>query len=121
MAAPHVAGAFAALKSALPAATVVEMIEAVRQSGVSIRDPRNGHSQPRIRVDRAIENLRQIVAARPAEPTPEPAPAPTSKPEPKTEPVTAPEPEPAPKSENIDGIRIERDPAAVGKDGKIEW
>ena len=123
MAAPHVAGAFAALKAALPAATVVEMIEAVRQSGVTIRDPRNGRDQPRIRVDRAIETLRQLVAARPAEPTEEAKPTP--KPEPKTETVTAPDPapeaKPAPKSENIDGISIERDPAVIGEDGKIEW
>ncbi len=121
MAAPHVAGAFAALKSAAPKATVIEMIEAVRQTGFSVLDPRNGRSQPRIRVDKAIEKLRQIVATRPAKPAPKPEPKAEPTPKPKIEAKPTPKLEPAPKSENIDGIRIESDPAVVGEDGKIEW
>ena len=111
MAAPHVAGAFAALKSAVPNATVAEMIEAVRQTGQSVRDSRNGLSRPRIQVDAAIKKLRLMIAARPAEP------APKLKPKPKIDP----KPRPVPKSESIDGIRIENGKEPVGEDGKIKW
>ena len=145
MAAPHVAGAFAALKSAVPNATVDEMIEAVRQSGQPVQDSRTGLTRPRLRVDAAIETLRLMVSLRPVEPKPElqpepktevkPEPEPKSEakpePEPKTEAKPEPEPEPEPKSEappardrerdNIGGIIIEQGRDAVGADGAIEW
>jgi subtilisin family serine protease/outer membrane protein OmpA-like peptidoglycan-associated protein len=103
MAAPHVAGAVAALKAAVPAATAGEIIEAMRLTGPLITDTRNGRSQPRIQVDTAIAKLQQMVAARPVEAKPEP--------KPKT----------SPKPQSIDGIRIENGESAIGEDGKIEW
>lgn len=103
MSAPHVAGAFAALKSAVPEASVNEMTEAMRQTGQSILDPRNGRSHPRIQVDAAIAKLQQMIAMRPVEAKPEPEPKTMSKPQ------------------SIDGIQIENGESAIGEDGKIEW
>lgn len=57
MAAPHVAGSFALLKSALPTATVTRMLTALTTTGVQTRDSRNGIVKPRIQVDKAIESL----------------------------------------------------------------
>ncbi len=42
MATPHVAGAWAVLKSAKPSATVNELLTALQNTGVPITDPRNG-------------------------------------------------------------------------------
>ena len=42
MATPHVAGAWALLKSAKPTATVAEVLTALQSTGVPITDPRNG-------------------------------------------------------------------------------
>ena len=57
MAAPHVAGAWAVLKAARPAATVDQVLAALAGSGRPVTDYRNGLSKPRIQVDRAIERL----------------------------------------------------------------
>ena len=105
MSAPHVAGAFAALKSAAPEAAPAEMIEALRQSGLAVLDKRNGRSNPRIRVDKAIEALQKIIAARAAKSKPE------AKPEPKAKSGVG----------SIDGIRIENGEAPIGEEGRIEW
>jgi subtilisin family serine protease len=54
MAAPHVAGAWTILRQRRPAATVTEILNALRTTGVSILDGRSGLSFPRIRVDVAM-------------------------------------------------------------------
>lgn len=53
MAAPHVAGAFAVLRDAFPAATVDEILAALQFTGVQITDPDNGITRSRIQVDAA--------------------------------------------------------------------
>tara|TARA_Y100000588_G_scaffold315100_1_gene343010 strand:- start:1427 stop:3529 length:2103 start_codon:yes stop_codon:yes gene_type:complete len=127
MAAPHVTGAIAALKSAVPQATSDEMIDALRLTGHRVFDGRNGRSTERISVDRAIEKLRETIDAKPSlsgfQSTAQPK-AETraeEKPNPQTEAKPAPEPETSPIKEDIDGIRIERGPAKIGEGGKIEW
>ncbi len=57
MATPHVAGAWAVLKSKKPTATVDEVLAAFTSTGVSITDGRNGLTRPRIRVDQAAAAL----------------------------------------------------------------
>lgn len=57
MATPHVAGAFAVLKAAFPAASVDEIEAALEFTGVQITDTRNGVTRPRIQVDAAHEFL----------------------------------------------------------------
>ncbi|HKP87569.1 MAG TPA: S8 family serine peptidase [Blastocatellia bacterium] len=57
MAAPHVAGAWAILKSKSPAASVDQVLSALTSTGVPITDARNGIVKPRIRVDAAINAL----------------------------------------------------------------
>jgi hypothetical protein len=59
MAAPHVAGAFAAIKTACPSATVSQIETALKNTGIAIADTRSGGtvSKPRIRVDLAITQL----------------------------------------------------------------
>ncbi len=56
-AAPHVSGAWAILKQKSPAATVDELLEALRSTGLSIHDSRNGVSTSRIRVAQALDAL----------------------------------------------------------------
>ena len=56
MAAPHVAGAWAVLKSKKPTATVDEVFIALRDTGVPITDS-NGITKPRIKVDAAINAI----------------------------------------------------------------
>lgn len=67
MATPHVAGAFALLRSAQPAATVDSILNALKSTGVSITDTRNGLSKPRIQVDQARtalgSNLSSLIVA----------------------------------------------------------
>ncbi len=53
MATPHVAGAFALLKSANPTATVQEIEDALKATGKPVLDGRNLLYKPRIRVDLA--------------------------------------------------------------------
>src|SRR5262245_8507778 len=57
MAAPHVAGAWAVLKQAKPAATVTEVLAALQTTGVPVTDPRNGLTKSRIRVSEAVQAL----------------------------------------------------------------
>lgn len=57
MAAPHVAGAWAVLKSQKPAATVSEVLNALTSTGKLIKDGRNGVTKPRIQVDAALSKL----------------------------------------------------------------
>src|SRR5882672_11200161 len=59
MAAPHVAGAWAILKQAAPAAGVDEILQALANTGLMITDPRagTGTARPRIQVDLALSAL----------------------------------------------------------------
>ena len=59
MAAPHVAGAWAVLKQAAPAASVDEVLQALADTGVTITDTRaaTGTSRPRTQVDPALRAL----------------------------------------------------------------
>lgn len=57
MAAPHVAGAWAVLKSAKPSAGVAEVLGALQATGVPVTDPDNGIVKPRIVVDDAVAQL----------------------------------------------------------------
>ncbi len=57
MAAPHVAGAFAVLKAALPTATVDQILSCLETTGKPIKDGRNGITKPRIQVDAALSCL----------------------------------------------------------------
>jgi subtilisin family serine protease len=66
MATPHVAGAWAVLKQAAPAATVTQILTALQQTGLPVTDTRPGGSitKPRIRIDQAVATF-----AAAAEPT----------------------------------------------------
>ena len=59
MAAPHVAGAIAAIRSACPSATADAIENALKSTGTPITDTRPGGTQtkPRIRVDLAVQSL----------------------------------------------------------------
>jgi uncharacterized protein (TIGR03382 family) len=57
MATPHVAGAFAALRSRVPLATVDSLAGALASTGLPIRDTRNNLTFPRIRLGPALESL----------------------------------------------------------------
>lgn len=57
MATPHVAGAFAVLRSKVPTASVDTLLDALRDTGVSITDPANGIAKPRIQIDAALNVL----------------------------------------------------------------
>jgi hypothetical protein len=59
MAAPHVAGAWAVLKSVATEAniSVSEVLEALKATGVPVLDERNNITKPRIRVQQALELL----------------------------------------------------------------
>jgi subtilisin family serine protease len=60
MATPHVAGAFAALRSAVPGASVGAIEVALASTGVPITDARNGLVRQRINVLAALNQLRQF-------------------------------------------------------------
>ncbi|MGF1525261.1 MAG: S8 family serine peptidase [Candidatus Competibacterales bacterium] len=57
MAAPHVAGAVAVLRSAYPEADLATLTEALLAGGVAVTDPRSGLTFPRLQVDGALEAL----------------------------------------------------------------
>jgi subtilisin family serine protease len=57
MAAPHVAGAWAILKSKSPTASVDQVLSALTSTGVPITDGRNLVVKPRIQVDAALNAL----------------------------------------------------------------
>ncbi|MEW5823162.1 MAG: S8 family serine peptidase [Pseudomonadota bacterium] len=67
MATPHVAGAFAVLKSASPSATVSQAQSALQSTGVNITDGRNSITKPRIQVDAAVNQIIPGSAATPAD------------------------------------------------------
>lgn len=57
MAAPHVAGAWAILKSKAPSASVNDVLAALSDTGVPVTDPRNNIHKPRIKIDAALNAL----------------------------------------------------------------
>ncbi len=58
MAAPHVAGAWAALKSHTPGASIADVREALTRTGVLLTDPKAPEvTRPRLQVDAALEAL----------------------------------------------------------------
>lgn len=57
MATPHVAGAFAAIQSGAPTATVDQIEDALKAGGQPITDTRNSLTKPRIDVDAALCSL----------------------------------------------------------------
>ncbi len=81
MAAPHVAGAFALLRSARPNASISQIFAAMAEGGNSFRDPRNGLVRPRLEVGNA---LRILAGGSLPQPTPgprvQPRPAPVQGP-----------------------------------------
>jgi subtilisin len=54
MAAPHVAGAWAILKSAAPSASVSEILTSLETTGRPVFDPASGLTKPRIQIDAAL-------------------------------------------------------------------
>ena len=70
MATPHVAGAWAILKQAVPAASVDQILTALRTSGLPLRDNRNGVTTSRIRVAQALRTLGVAVPTPTRTPTP---------------------------------------------------
>jgi len=63
MSAPHVAGSWAILKSAVPGAPVDDVLNSLKNNGVCITDARNGLSFPRIQVNSALNDLLSIPSA----------------------------------------------------------
>jgi hypothetical protein len=57
MAAPHVAGAWAVMKSRNPQATVRQVLDALVSTGTSVFDPASGVTNPRIQLDAAVHAL----------------------------------------------------------------
>ena len=57
MAAPHVAGAWATLKSAKPTATVAEVLNALNATGLPITDSRNGITKPLVQIGDSVTQL----------------------------------------------------------------
>ncbi len=57
MATPHVAGAWALLKSKVPSATVNQVLSALTTTGLPVTDSRNSITKPRIRLDLAANAL----------------------------------------------------------------
>jgi len=60
MAAPHVAGAWAALKSQIPEFTVDQVFQALTSTGLAVTDGRNSVVTPRIQVDQATKAFTQL-------------------------------------------------------------
>ena len=54
---PHVAGAWALLKSKAPHASVGELLSVLKDTGIPIADPRNDLVKPRIQVDAALDRI----------------------------------------------------------------
>lgn len=57
MAAPHVAGAWAVMKSKSPNASVSQVLQSLMATGVALTDARNGLVKPRIKLDAAVNAL----------------------------------------------------------------
>ena len=62
MATPHVAGAIAVIRHALPGISVDDLFDALKASGLPITDGRNGITKPRINVLAAIQYIQNAVA-----------------------------------------------------------
>ena len=60
MAAPHVAGAFAVLRSRKNSLTVAQALSVLQSAGKTIRDPRNNLTKRRIILDAAVNKLGSI-------------------------------------------------------------
>jgi hypothetical protein len=57
MATPHVSGAWAALRQAVPSASVDTILQTLQDTGLPVNDTRNGVTKSRIRVDEALNAL----------------------------------------------------------------
>ncbi len=57
LAAPHVAGAWAVLKSKAPQASVADLLSVLKATGIPIADSRNDLVKPRIQVDAALDRI----------------------------------------------------------------
>lgn len=108
MAAPHVAGAIAVLRQASPDSSVAELVEALKSTGLKVRDQRNGAVASLINVEKALARLvgeakkprsRQRESQPPSSPTPEPKPAPAPEPQPNPTPAPKPDTDPEPPEE----------------------
>jgi subtilisin family serine protease len=71
MATPHVAGAFAVLRSAVPSASVTDILTALVDTGVPVTDAGTSLTFPRIAVDRALAALTGEDLVEPPPPGPE--------------------------------------------------
>ncbi|MHB8915904.1 MAG: S8 family peptidase, partial [Thiobacillus sp.] len=69
MAAPHVTGVWALMKSAKPSATVTEVLTALQSTGLPITDSRNGLSKPLIQVGGPAGAIAKMVGAANQPPT----------------------------------------------------
>jgi len=83
MATPHVAGAFALLRSAKPNASVQDLYTALANTGKRTEDPRNGITRSRIQLDSALKVLMngggtQPTPTRPGPPRPAPSQGPVN-------------------------------------------
>lgn len=112
MAAPHVAGAFALLREAVPRGSLEDFYRALVRGGREVRDRRNGVVKPALDLAGALAELG--VKRRGEEPEPEPPqPKPQPKPEPPAKPAppspAPPEPEP-PKAEAPNPEAPDRNP-----------
>lgn len=67
MAAPHATGAWAILRSKMPAATNENVLAALQGAGLPIYDSRNGFTKPRIQVDEAVNWLSSAIEFEAAE------------------------------------------------------
>jgi subtilisin family serine protease len=90
MAAPHVAGAIAIMRQAMPDAAPEDVLRALLNGAPEITDPRNGVRTPMLRLPAGL------VAGRAPGPAPAPSKPPPALPAPPPTPVVAPRPAPPP-------------------------
>ena len=57
LSAPHVAGAWAVLKSKAPTASVPQLLSVLNSTGIPVVDPRNNVIKPRIQIDAALNRI----------------------------------------------------------------
>jgi hypothetical protein len=65
---PHVAGAVAVLKAAVPSATLDQIVTALRETGKPIRVPRQTYVKPRLNLEAAVEFLKGTPLPRDTDP-----------------------------------------------------
>lgn len=63
MATPHVAGAWAVMKSKVPGATVDEVLQVLKNNGTAVKDGRNGLIFPRIDVEKSVITIPEFYVA----------------------------------------------------------